>query len=111
MSSTLEDFRLDLSDDNDIEYAIINKAVSMMISVIIEELPGRVARQKIVNRFAELVRNDREKAEKMVLSVVEDMDKVQEFLNESAKARRARSMDRSLKSMNSLIKTLTAMAN
>lgn len=109
MSSILEDFRLDLADDNDIEYSVINKSMSLMISAIIEDLPGRVARQKIVNRFAQIVREDREAAEEMVMEVVNNQERVVQFLVDCKKARHARSMDRSLKSMNKLISQLQEM--
>lgn len=106
----LEQYRILIADDFDFEYATVKKAMSMMFSVIIEHKPGRIARQKVVNEYARIIRENPEKAEEMILAVLNDMEGVEKFLADCKTARFHRSMDRSMKQMSKLISELSAMA-
>lgn len=99
MAGILEEFRLDLSDDFDITFAEVNKAMSILISTIIEDAPGRQARQKVVNKFAKLVQENRPVAEEMMAEVVNNLEYFETRLKQAKADRYQRACQRDLKKL------------
>ena len=107
--SIVDDFKLDMADDFDIEYAKANRIFSLMISFAVHQAPGRIARQLMVNAFAKAIVSDRTEIVNNFKMVLDNRDIIIEELDEAAADRDMRSANANFKKIEKLVRELSAL--
>ena len=107
--SIVDDFKLDMADDFEIDYAKANSTFSLMVSLAIHQSPGRIARQRMVNAIAKTITNDRSEVVNNFKLVLDNKAAITAQLDSAAADRAVRSANASFKKIEKLVRELSAL--
>ena len=102
----IETFKLDMADDFDISFGEASKIMSLLISLAIEQAPGRIARQRMINAFARAIETDREEVVANFEKVMNNRAECEKVLKEAAADRAVRRANNDMRKMNKLFADL-----
>ncbi len=108
--SIVEDFKLDMADEFDISFAEASNIFSLMISLAIEQAPGRIGRQRMVNAVAQAITNDRIETVNNFKVVLDNKDAINKSLDAAAGDRAVRSANNSFRKIEKLMRELNGLA-
>ena len=104
--SVIEDFKLDMADEFDISYAKANTIFQLLVDLLIEQAPGRIARNRMLNAVAKTIESDYTETVNNFKKVLDHEAEIKSELKDLADARAVAAADRNWKRIEKIIHEL-----